>query len=163
MSRIKTRNYISIFISILLLTFLACVGLSRRLESPTVHIADIAVKELKPLEAIFNVQLRVLNPNDTSIIAKGINFDLEINNNHLATGVSNAAIEIPAFGTAILPIEVFTSAFNVVRNIIALSDKKTLKYKIKGRLRLEGGSFMQSYISFEIEEDLDIKSLMEKP
>ncbi|MFC1535358.1 LEA type 2 family protein, partial [Thermodesulfobacteriota bacterium] len=109
------------------------------------------------------VQLRVLNPNDTSIIAKGINFDLEINNNHLATGVSNAAIEIPAFGTAILPIEVFTSAFNVVRNIIALSDKKTLKYKIKGRLRLEGGSFMQSYISFEIEEDLDIKSLMEKP
>jgi len=163
MSPKKTRNYIFIFISTLLLTFFACVGVNKRHESPTVHIADIAVKELKPLEAIFNVQLRVLNPNDTAIIAKGINFDIEINNNHLATGVSNAAIEIPAFGTAILPIEVFSSALDVVRNVIALSDKKTLKYRIKGRLRLEGGSFMLSYIPFELEEELDINSLIVRP
>jgi len=148
------RKYI--LIPILLLTFSACAGLYKRLESPTIHVVDIEVIELKPLEAVLNVQLRVLNPNDTPIIAKGVNCDLEINNHHLASGVSNAVTEIPAFGTAILPIEVFSSTLDVVRNVIALSDKKTLKYKIKGRLRLEGGSLLQSYIPFESEEDLNI-------
>jgi len=138
--------------------FPACAGLNKRLASPTVHIADVKVKEIKALEASFNVQLRVLNPNDISIIAKGVNFDLEINNNHLATGVSNTVTEIPAFGTAVISIDVFSSALDVVRNIIALHDQKTLKYKIKGRLRLGGVPY---YIPFESEGDFDMKGLIE--
>jgi LEA14-like dessication related protein len=160
MSWEKTRNYFFILIPILLLILSSCATLYNRLESPTIQIIDIEVKELKPLEAVFNVQLRVLNPNDISIIAKGIKCDLEINNNYLAMGVSNASIEIPAFGTAILPIEVFSSALDVIRNIIALSDKEILKYRIKGRLKIEGGSFMPSYVPFESEEHLNIKGLM---
>lgn len=152
----KLRNCVSILLLILVVSFSACAGLYKRLEPPTIHLVDIEVKELKALEAVLSVQLRVLNPNDTPIVAKGINCELEINNHHLASGVSNAVTEIPAFGTAILPIELFSSALDVVKSVIALSDKKTLTYKIKGRLRLEGGSLLQASIPFESEEDLNI-------
>lgn len=162
MTNIKFRNYNFIFFPILLLSFSACAGLTKHLEPPTVQIASVEVKELKGFEATFNVQLRVLNPNDISFITKGINFDVDINNNHLATGVSNAAVEIPAFGNAIIPIDVFSSALDVVKTVFTLSDKEISRYKIRGRLRLEGGSFMLSSIPFESEGDLDIKGLMEK-
>ena len=162
MSRIKSRNYFFILIGVIFLTLSACAGLVKRIESPTVHIADIKVKEIKALESSFNIQLRVLNPNDIPIFAKGINCDVEINNTHLATGVSGAAVEIPAFGTAIVPIEVFSSAFDVVKSIIALNNKDILRYKIKGQLRSEGQSFMLSKIPFESEGDLNVNWLMEK-
>ena len=157
MCHTRTRDYIFFIISILLLTLSACASLDKDYESPTVHIVDIKVKELKFLEAVFNVRLRVINPNDLAIVVKGISCDLEINNNHLATGVSNTATEIPAFGTAILPIELYSSALDVVKNVIALSEQKTLIYRIKGRISFEGGSFMLPYISFESEGALDIK------
>ena len=162
MSQAIRRIFISISIPVILLTFSSCAGLNKHLESPTVRLANIEVKEIKLLEATLNIQLRVLNPNDTSIIAKGINCDLEINDIHLASGVSNVDIEIPAFGTAIIPVEVFSSALGIVKNVIELRDKKSFKYKIKGRILFEGGSFMPSYVRFESEEDLNIKGLMER-
>ncbi|MBN2060118.1 MAG: LEA type 2 family protein [Deltaproteobacteria bacterium] len=161
-SRTKSRNYLLILIAVLFLTLPACAGVTKRLESPTVHIVDIKVKDIKALEASFNVQLRVLNPNDIPIIAKGINCDIEINDIHLATGVSSTAVEIPAFGTEIVAIEVFSSAFDVIKSIISLSDEDILRYKIKGRLRLEGGPFMLSRIPFKSEGDLNVKGIMEK-
>ena len=161
MPYIKPRNLIFALL-IIVLVFQACAGITKRLESPTIQIADIKVKEMKALEASFNVQLRVINPNDISIIARGINCDVELNDIHLATGVSGAAVEIPAFGTAIVPIEVFTSAFDVVKTIIALRNKEVSKYRIKGKLRLEGGSFLLPSLPFETEGDINVKGLMEK-
>ena len=155
------NNFMLIFFASLLLTISGCAGLVGQLEAPSVHIADIRVKEIKALEASFNVQLRILNPNDISISAKGINCDLEINNVHLATGVSGEAVEIPAFGTAIVPMEVFSSAFDVVQGIFAMSNRDIVRYKIKGKLRLEGGSFMRSYVPFKSEGDIKIKGLTE--
>lgn len=157
------NNIVFILFTAFLLTLSGCAGLTKHLEAPTVHIADIRVKEIKALEASFNVQMRILNPNDISIFTKGINCDLEINNVHLATGVSGEAVEIPAFGTAIVPMEVFSSAFDVVQGIIALSNKEVVRYKIKGRLRLEGGSFMRSYVPFQSEGDIKIKGFNETP
>jgi len=162
MSEIKPRILVFAFLVILLPVFSACAGIIKHLESPTIQIADIKVKEIKALEASFNVQLRVINPNDISIIARGINCDVEIDNIHLATGVSGTAIEIPAFGTATVPIEVYSSAFDIVKTIIALSNKEVSKYRIKGKLRLEGGSFILPGIPFETEGEINVKGLMEK-
>ena len=109
---------------------------------------------MKPLETTFNVQLRVLNPNDISIFVKGIKCDLEINDNHLATGVSNTAVEVPSFGSAVLSLEIYSSALDFIRNLLALNGKENLNFKFKGRLRLEGGPGMPSYLPFEIEKHL---------
>jgi len=163
LSQLKKQRYtIIFFVFILLFTISGCAGIAKKLESPTIQIADIRVKEIKALEASFNVRLRVINPNDISITARGINCDVELNDVHLAKGVSGTAVEIPAYGTAIVPIEVFTSAFDVVKTIIALSNKEVSKYRIKGKLRLEGGSFLLPGIPFETEGEINIKGLMEK-
>ena len=159
----KKRNYLFIIISVSLLMILfACASLHHRLETPTIHIINIEIQDVKSLETIFNVQLRVLNPNDIPIFVKGINCELEINDNHLATGVSNTATEIPAFGNAVLSLEVYSSALDFVSNLIALHGKENLKFKLKGRLKLERGSEIPSYLPFETEKDLlDFKGLMD--
>ncbi len=161
-SEITRRRCFLIFTALFLITLCGCAGIAKKLESPTIQIADIKVKEIKALEASFNVQLRVINPNDISIIARGINCDLELNDIHLATGVSGTAVEIPAFGTATVPIEVYSSALDIVKTVIALSNKEVSKYRIKGKLRLEGGSFLLPSIPFESEGEINVKGLMEK-
>jgi len=144
------------------LIFSSCAGITKRLEAPTIQIVDIKVKEMKALEASFSVQLRVLNPNELSIITKGINCDIELNNVHLATGVSGTTVEIPAFGSAIVPIEIYSSAFDIVKTIMNLSEKEDVKYRIKGRLQLEGSGFILSRIPFESEGSLNIKEFMKQ-
>jgi LEA14-like dessication related protein len=160
MPHAKTRNYILILILIFILISSACAIMTKHLEPPTIEIAEIKIKKLKPLEAIFNVQLRVLNPNDLSIIVKGLSCDLEINNVHLATGVSNTTTQIPALGTTTLSLEVNSSILDLTKSIITLSDNEISKYKIKGRVLLDGGPFIPSDIPFESEGDLNLKELM---
>lgn len=163
MSWKQARKYFFILLLILLLlTLFACTNLYHRLEPPKIHIVKVEIKEVKPLESIYNMQLRVLNPNDISILVKGINCDLKINDNQFATGVSNAPTEIPAFGNSVLNLDVYSSALNFIRNLIALPGKETIKITFKGKLKLEGGSGMPSYLPFESEKEFSFKDLMLK-
>ena len=76
--------------------------------------------------------------------------------------VSNTDTEVPAFGNAVLSLEVYSSALDFVRNLIALSGKENLNFKFKGRLKLEGGPGTPSYLPFETERNLlDFKGLMD--
>ena len=55
MPYIKPRNLIFALL-IIVLVFQACAGITKRLESPAIQIADIKVKEMKALEAIKRFQ-----------------------------------------------------------------------------------------------------------
>jgi LEA14-like dessication related protein len=142
-----------------MLTLSGCAGLGKRLESPRIHIASIQVQEIKPLEAVFKVELRVLNTNDIPIVARGINCDLEINDKHFASGVSSAVTDIPALGAAVVPVEVYSSVLDMVRSVMGLKDQETLKYKIRGRLRVEGGPWVPSFINYESDGELNLQDL----
>jgi len=131
------------------------------LEPPKINITNIQLKEVKALESILQIELRVFNTNDIPITIKGIECELDINDKRFALGVSNDETIIPSFGTEKIPILVYSSVLDIFRGVIGLQDKEKLKYKIKGKVRLDAGSLAPSTVPFMSEGELSFTNVFD--
>lgn len=157
------RNFVIYFTFILVgLILVNCKGTLSRIEKPRITLAGIQVEEVKVFETVFNIQLRVFNTNDFPIIVKGLDCEMEMNGKPFAMGITSSNIEIPAYGTTVVPVIVYSSVLDVVRGIAGLQDKEKLSYQIKGHLRLSSGVFSPSTIPFKSEGEFSIKELIDK-
>ena len=141
-----------------------CAGLGKRLESPEVSLANIAVLEAKGFETAFQLDLRVFNTNDVPLEIKGVDCILEINGEKVAKGVSATQINVAAFGTELVPMKVYSSMFGVISSMLNMvksaqstQGKPKLSYKISGRLRLGGDSMMSGSVPFKYKGELDME------
>ena len=116
----------------------ACATLSPYKESPRVSLVSIQPNEMTVLEQRFVLQLRILNPNDIAIPVEGLSYAIEINEREFAYGVSRQAVEIPAFGEALLDVEVVSNLLNVVQQLQALQGNTggKLRYRLSGKISL---------------------------
>jgi LEA14-like dessication related protein len=134
-----------------------CAGFGKRLESPQISLVHMEVQEAKWLETVLRIELRVFNTNDVPLTVRGIDCTMEVNGKDFAQGVSDASVTIPAHGTAVVPVAVYSSIANMVLGVLRLQEKETLQYKMKGRLRLKGGFMMPSLIPFDTEGEISLK------
>jgi len=123
------------------------------------NIVNIRVQEVKGFEAVFQIQLRVFNTNDVPIDVSGIDCELELNGRHFASGVSNKKAKIPSYATAIIPIVVYSSVLDMVKSMLGLRNKEKLKYKITGKVRVDGGLLVPSVIPFKSDGELSLEGI----
>ena len=133
-----------------------CVGPGKKLEPPRITLTHIQVQEIKVFETAFQIELRVFNTNDLALEIKGLDCEVELNDKHFASGVSNKKTKIPPYDTATMPVTVYSSVLDLVRSLIDSSTKEKLKYKLKGRLHLGGGLMVPSVVPFESEGELSL-------
>ena len=133
-----------------------CAGLGKQLEPPRISLAHIQPQQFTGLEAVFQIQLRVFNTNDVDLQVKGIEADLEINDQHFATGVSKADVKIPAFDTALVPVTIYSSVLDIVRGIHGFQGAEQLRYRLKGKLRVGGENMMSATLPFEAEGQVSL-------
>ena len=128
------------FILILLASIFlgACATLSPYKDSPRVSLVNIQPQEIGMLEQRFALQLRILNPNDVAIPVEGLSYAIEINDREFAYGVSRQSVEIPAFGEALLDVEVASNLLNVMQQLQALRSetRNSLAYRLTGKISL---------------------------
>ncbi len=136
-----------------------CAGIGQRLETPRISLADIKVLEATGLETVFEVQLRVLNPNEVGLEVKGVDCELEVNGQQFATGISDARVTIPAYGAALVPVKAFSSVISIFRSLVGLSTSAELGYRIKGKLRLGGEAILPPLLPFESSGTFDFAEL----
>ncbi|MDU9051157.1 MAG: LEA type 2 family protein [Candidatus Electrothrix sp. Rat3] len=115
-------------------------------EDLQIALSDIELQEIKALETIFLLKLRVVNPNDTAREIRSIKCDLKINGEPFASGISDERQGIPPFGTVSVPVVVYTSRFAIVGSVIELLQKdvqqyggkpeEPLNYELAGQLNL---------------------------
>jgi LEA14-like dessication related protein len=160
MSHLKLIYGLFSLLFLILFTIAGCAGLGKQLESPPIKLANIQVKEVNVLETAFQVQLRVFNTNDTALEVKGIECELELNDEPFAMGVSNPEIKIPSYGTEIVTILVYSSVIDIVIGVRGLQKNEQLKYRLKGKLRLGGNAF-PSVLPFNSEGVVSFKDLVE--
>ena len=141
------------------LYLLGCAGLGKRLEPPRISLANIQPQEMTGLETVFEIQIRVFNTNDVALEVKGIECDLEINGDNFATGVSNTAVKIPAYGTEIVPVVIYSSVINIFKGIYGLQKAEKLSYRLKGKLRLATGGYGPSVLPFQSEGKVSLNEL----
>lgn len=138
-------------------SLLGCASPGKRLETPRIALAHIVVQESSIFETVLQIDLRVFNTNQVPLEVKGLECDLELNGKRFAQGVSDVTIQIPAQGTAVIPMTVYSSLVDMARGFLKAQAEEKLQYKIKGRLRVDGGFMMPSVIPFNSDGEISLK------
>ncbi len=103
------------------------------------------VQGIKGLETIFLLKLRVMNPDEELLEISGLKCELHINNKSFASGVSNEHVIVPASGTAIIPVTVYTDILDLTGAVIELLQDnvqhsgppaKPMRYELSGTVLL---------------------------
>jgi LEA14-like dessication related protein len=118
-----------------------CAGIE--IQPPSVTLAGIEVVEASLFEQRLAIKLRVLNPNTIEIPIEGLSFEVEINGEPFAKGVSDKAIKVPRLGEAVLDVTAVTGFAGILRQIqgLARGNIDALSYRIKGRLMTGSSSY----------------------
>ncbi len=105
-------------------------------QPPEVTLAGLDIVEAGLLEQRFAMKLRLQNPNDAGITITGLSFQVEVNGQTFAKGVSGQTVTVPRFGEAVLAVDAVSNLASVLRQISELSKggREGIDYRIHGRL-----------------------------
>ena len=154
----KLNNRLAAVIGIVFLIS-GCALFGTSLESPRISLSNLVMQESTGFETVFQIQLRVLNPNDTDLNIQGVDCTLEINDKPFASGISKTAIHVPAYGSATVPVTVYASAFGIARGLFGMQQRDELSYQLKGKVRLEDSGWFPSKVPFKSEGMVSLKEL----
>ena len=128
---------------LVLLVFLlaGCASLAPR-DPLRIDLVGLEPLPAQGMEMRFAVVLRVQNPNDNPIDYDGLSVELEINDQPLASGVSDQRGQVPRYGEALLRVPLSISALSMMRQAWAAAgyrENRGLPYELRGKLG--GGLF----------------------
>lgn len=120
----------------------ACAGPGAYREAPRVSLVSIEPLDMTLLEQRYALELRIMNPNAVDIPVSGLDYSIAINKREFAYGISRQAVIIPAYGEAVLEVEVVSGLLDVLRQLQSLQEDKpvVLHYRLSGKLGLADSS-----------------------
>jgi LEA14-like dessication related protein len=112
----------------------ACASLS--LEPPRINIANVSLKEAKLFEQVYDLELRIQNPNDSDLDVTGLRFDLDINERFFGSGLSDQRLTIGRLSSGVMRVEAVTTLVGFARQVLgaATTGLTRVSYRIKGTL-----------------------------
>jgi len=124
--------------SVLLLT--GCAGLYKQIETPRISVVNLHLVEATVFEQNYRIQLRIQNPNTFEIPVKGLQYNIELNDQHFASGLSNHSAVIPALDSAVIEVEAISTLLSFFRQFNNLQQGKleTISYRLNGKIHLTG-------------------------
>ncbi|MDW7771546.1 MAG: LEA type 2 family protein [Desulfobulbaceae bacterium] len=158
---------ISLLLAFLLASIAGCAGTGRYALNPRITLADIRIMEIKTLESAFQIELRILNPNDIPLEVNGLECRLRIDGKEFAAGVTGDHHLIPAYGSAIVPVTVYASMLDMVSSVIAIAQdsgttqrrREPLRYQLSGHVLLGEKNLWRKTIPFATEGELSFTSM----
>ncbi len=123
----------------LLLVVAGCSRFSGRFEQPKLQLIGLRVLDARMMAQRTALTFRVLNPNEQALPIVGMYYELELEGDEFASGVSNQAVTIPAYGEAEVTVEVSTSLWQIIRQFAGMmkNRKQSFHYHITGHLRVD--------------------------
>ena len=124
--------------ALILALIMGCTALPQKAEAPRVSITAIDLVDAGVLEQRYQIKLRVQNPNDFDFSINGLQFEIKLNGKSFATGVSNHAVNVPRFGSAVLNLEAMSTLAGLARQLKEIAESKTptASYGIMGKVHL---------------------------
>ncbi len=107
-------------------------------ESPRVTVSDIQLAGFSIFEQKFDVTLRMQNPNDFALPITGMEYELCVEDNAVATGVSDKNITVPAFGEQLVKVSVVGNFLSSMTQLQRWQKAggSSLGYRLKGKLKM---------------------------
>lgn len=129
--------------SFLVVVIAACSALAPTPIPPRISVAAVEIKSFGLLEQRFDVALRVANPNGFELTVEALEFDLDVNGQRLASGLSPLPTRLGASSETAMRIEVVARSDDLIRQMRTLSRQlleQGLPYRIRGRVKTDRSS-----------------------
>lgn len=126
-----------LFLILLALGLSSCSLFVPKFEKPTLSIVGVQLLKSDLWHQELRVRLRVQNPNDRALPVKGIIYELDVEGQELAHGVSGDSFVVPALGEAEFDMSV---SANMASLLFKLLNRTTqFEYRIYGKISLSAG------------------------
>lgn len=136
---LRCYRYLAIALTLLLLT--GCSALKyQTAEAPRVSLASLALKDLGFTEQSFDVGLRLRNPNDFALPISGVEYEVFLEGESFASGITNNPIKLPAMGEEVVSVGVTTNLLSNMQQFRRWQQgpPNALPYTVKGKVKVEG-------------------------
>jgi LEA14-like dessication related protein len=127
-----------------LLIILFALGLSGcslfvpKLERPTLSVVGVQLLKSDLWHQELRVRMRVQNPNDRALPVEGIVYQLDVEGQELAHGMSGDRFVVPALGEAEFDMSVSANMANMIFKLLSRNTSQ-LQYRIYGKISLSAG------------------------
>jgi LEA14-like dessication related protein len=97
-----------------------CSLVAPKFTRPNVTVISIEMRSGNLLQQSFAVKLKIQNPNDRALPVRGLHVELNVGGEQIASGVSDRAVVVPAFGESEFDM---TISANLALALLKLADK----------------------------------------
>jgi len=123
-----------------------CASLAEPWQAPEVAFAGFRFKEVTLARQTVNITLAVRNPNDRTLPIKAMTYRLQIAGRDVARGASALDRQIPAFGEALVDLEVEGSLIDLIQQLPRLALKDVpLDWTVSGTATVADGFLTLPY------------------
>jgi LEA14-like dessication related protein len=117
----------------------ACSLMAPKFNRPNVTVIGIEARGGSLLQQNFAVKLNIQNPNDRELPVRGLHVELNVGGEQIATGVSDRAVTVPAFGESEFDM---TVSANLALALLKLADKAnqradSIDYELTGEASID--------------------------
>lgn len=138
-----------------------CGCAAMTMKSPEVTLSNVTIEEFGLLEQRLGLKLRVMNPNDSDLAIEGVSFEVDVNGQSFAKGVSNKAVTVPRLGEALLDLSAVSTLGSLLRQLgdLAKGGRESVEYRVHGRFH--GGGL--NGVPFDSRRELRLPKWMSPP
>lgn len=118
----------------------ACSAFAPKLETPRLSIIGASLTSADVFSQQFNIRVHVANPNDRDLPIKGIDYQLFLEGDSFAEGVSNAPFVVPALGEKEFDMSLRTNFMSSIGRLLSrleTGNRKAVRYAISGKVMVD--------------------------
>jgi len=113
---------------------------SFKLDQPQITVLGFAPVKSSGMKALFELQIRIANPNGIDLPVSGMSYELAINDTKLLQGVSSKIPTIPAYGSQDVTLSMEANLFSAPKLLFGLMNKpgEDIHYSLSTKIDLQG-------------------------
>ena len=127
-----------ILIACIALGLSACSLFVPKLEKPTLSVVRVQMLKSDLWHQELKVRMRVQNPNDRVLPVKGLSYELDVDGQEFAHGMSGDSFVVPALGEAEFDMSVSANMASMLIKLLNKGDNQ-VDYRISGKIALSAG------------------------
>lgn len=109
-----------------------------KLERPTLSVINVQLLKSDLWHQELKLRMRVQNPNDRALPVKGLTYQLNVDGQELAHGMSGDSFTVPALGEAEFDMSVSANMAGMLIKLLGQGSNQ-VEYQLTGKIALSAG------------------------